>query len=66
MKKDFGQRMHLGQSEQRIFSVLYFTRNLVPFQASVKKQNSREASHLTIMIPTIQTLSKLFAVSFDC
>ena len=31
MNKVFGQRMHLGQSEQPFFSVLYFTRNLVPF-----------------------------------
>ena len=62
MNKLFGQNIYLGQSEQRIFSVFIFIRNLVPFQASVKKKkkNTREASHLTIMIPTIQTLSKLF------
>ena len=55
----------LDNRNNEFFQFYIFIRNLVPFQASVKKQNTREARHLTIMIPTIQTRSKLFSVSFD-
>ena len=65
MNKLFGQFI-LDNRNNEFFQFYIFIRNLVSFQASVKKkQNTCEASHLTIMIPTIQTLSKLFAVSFD-
>ena len=47
------------------FYILPETWFLFHDQGSVKKQNTREASHLTIMIPTIRTRSKLFSVSFD-
>ena len=65
MNKLFGRNVILDNRNNEFFRFYIFIRNLVPFQASVKKQNTREDSHLTIMIPTIQTLSKLFAVSFD-
>ena len=65
MNKLFGQFI-LDNRNNEFFQFYIFIRNLVPFQASVKKKkNTPEASHLTIMIPTIQTLSKMFAVSFD-
>lgn len=47
------------------FSFIFLSETWFLFKRLLKKQNTREASHLTIIIPTIQTLSYLFAVSFD-